>query len=129
MIGIACGFVGVTLFATPLSPCSIQLLGGVDDSVAGDVDPASPSPELAAVVGTTADFDGTMANSNTAHTFVGLPPNITGATLEFQVRGFQGGAFSDGLILSFFDPQTVASVDAIAWARTFGTLMAADPSS
>ena len=96
------------------------ITAGVDDNFSGGVDPATPSAELSALVGVTVGFDGVPHNEQVAHTFSELP-TITSATLELRVEGgVDPGVFNDGIFISFIDSMTVALIDDIAWARTFG---------
>jgi hypothetical protein len=108
------------------------LTAGTIDSFAGGTEPASPSPELAAVLGPCGgvkDFDAVAQNMNVAHTFVELPARITGASLEVRVRANLSGSGQDGdgIILSTADPETASFGDAIVWLRNLGPSPGAPP--
>lgn len=101
------------------------LAGFEDGFAAGGADLAYPSAELSAIIndgwGGLKDFDEYTKDTQTAHTFTGLPSSITGATLEMRVRAStQIGVDTDGIILSFVDSSTTAWEDDIVFARTFG---------
>lgn len=119
-----------TLILSPAATASVIVYtGGLVDGFSGGTDPAFPSPELdnllTASYGGTVPFDFISHDTQVAHTFTGLPNNITGGTLEFRVRGGPNpGVDTDGLAISFVDTATTNYLDAVVFARPYGDLTA-----
>jgi hypothetical protein len=124
---LALTFISLIL-STQVAADMMTFEAGLDDSFGLGSDPlAAPSSELITIIttdypgATTASFDGQPHNKQIAHTFVGLPEQILGGTLEFRVRGGSNpGVDSDGIIISFVDTNTDHWLDAIVWTRTLG---------
>jgi hypothetical protein len=128
--------------AAPCRAADIVVTAGTPDAFALPADPASPSPELVALLNATQNFDliagvnGGLPDRQVAHTFTGLPPGIVAATLTLRVRaGSDPGVSTDGVLISFADAASTSyCADAVVWARSFGPVPAggcfpvADPS-
>lgn len=104
-----------------------EFTAGVDDAFALPTEAATPSADLAALLGTThafdaiAGIDGAEVDRPVAHTFLNLPQQITAATLELRVRGGDStNVADDGLVLSMVDLATPDLATGALWARTFG---------
>lgn len=113
----------LALAFTLLSPSvsAITVTAGLVDNFLGGPDPANPSPELATLLITTANFDELNSDANVGHTFADLPGNIVSATLEIHLKANNvPGVETDGIFISFVDDTTTALVDDIVWKRTFG---------
>ena len=118
---LMCGFVSAAFGS------QIVITAGVVDEFAAPADPASPSAALLALGMLYQNFDlsaginGGFADRQVAHTFTGLPANITGATLQLRVRaGNNAGVNSDGVLISFVDEETVLYCGGdVVWARSF----------
>ena len=98
-----------------------------NNALATTITPTTLSPSAAfaaAICGTCKDL-GQSAPGAYAHTFTGLPSNITAASLTFRVEGDEFpnlGAETDGINLGFTTTvgQAWTTSDAIVWTRTFG---------
>lgn len=117
-------------FLSPAFAADLVITAGVEDNFALPADPAIPSPALLALGFTFQNFDltagvnGGLPDRQVAHTFTGLPTNITAATLELRVRaGNVTGVGNDGVLISFVDTETVLYCGGdVAWARSFAPI-------
>lgn len=116
-----------TMWRSSLALVVFLLVVFMNNALATTITPTtlSPSPALAAAVCGTCKDLGQPAAGFYAHTFTGLPSNITAASLTFRVEGDEFpnlGALSDGINLGFTTTigQAWTTSDAIAWTRTFG---------
>jgi hypothetical protein len=114
--------------ADPARAADLVLLAGQADGFALPDEPAAPSAPLRSLAGVPQDFDlvagrnGGLPDRQVCHTFTGLPPGISAATLTLRVRaGNEAGVSTDGILLSFVDASSsVYCGGAVAWSRSFG---------
>ena len=121
---IAVSVVLVACFQATTVADMIVLQAGNQDAFAAPADPTSPSTALVDAYaaweygGTTINFDVFSYDHGVAHTFFGLPPGITDATLELRLRGMSvENPWNDAMHLLFVDATTPEWVEARAWAR------------
>ncbi len=100
------------------APLVTEFTAGAADDFAPPTEPASPSSEFLAFLGSPAPvFDQTNSNRRFGHTFTGLPTGIVGATLTTRLRALTTvDATNDSLHLEF-SPGPV-----FAWGRNLNSL-------
>ena len=124
-------FVALYIMAmtSPASAAIMVFQAGAIDGFSLPADPATPSAEIAAFTAMQdfdliSDVNGGSINTNTIHTFVGLPTGIVGGTLEIPVEAGDpfgtGGVDTDGVALLFIDALSASLIDGLVFSRTFG---------
>ncbi|MFN0135215.1 MAG: DUF6923 family protein [Phycisphaerae bacterium] len=98
----------------PTNVVSTTYWGGNDDGFAPPVEPSAPRPGLAVFCSSGRDFDDLTTDHCFAHTFSGLMPNITSATLELHMRSTHSLSTNDTMDLGYLG-------STFAWGRHIGT--------
>ena len=108
-------------------PVTTVFTAGVNDNFVLPTEPTSPSSNLLGWLNSIGailkDFDSPQNDRWVAHTFTGLPDDISAATLEIHLRpGTSFLSHNDSIDLSFIgDDQILPPVGSEQWGRRIGT--------